>query len=139
MRRVRIKRDVGNDGEVRVLGLDGPDRCLHQAAGIGALGAVEALLVHVDDREQRDGWNAKRHGFAEFFEQEVHALALDAGHRRHGFGATLTLEHENRIDKVAWAQPGFCDKAAQICCPATAPHANLRELTGHLATHNLAI
>ena len=43
--RVWIERHVGDDRELRQLGLDRADRALHETIRIGAFGAVEALLV----------------------------------------------------------------------------------------------
>ena len=56
---VRVQRDVGNYGNVGVGILDGPDRSLNETVRIGALGAIEALFVGIDDRKQGNGGNAQ--------------------------------------------------------------------------------
>ena len=109
---------------------------LHQPIGIGALGAIEALLVHVDNGKQGDSRDTKLRRFTELLEQVVDALSLYSWHRRYGFGTFVAVEHEHRVDQIARPQLGFGDQTAQCGRSAAAAHANLRELTGSGCTHS---
>ncbi len=109
--------------------LDRTNRVLHEAVGIRAFRAIEALLVHVDDREKRDGGDAEIDHLGQLGQQQVDTLTLDAGHRLDWFRAAFAIEDEDGVDKIARPEVGLGHETAQRGRPAATPEANLRELT----------
>ncbi len=95
---VRIQRDVRNHCKIGMGVLDSPHRSLNEAVGVGALDAIEALLVGIDYREQGDGGDAQFDRLAERAEQPVDALALDARHRLDLLRPIIAIENENRVN-----------------------------------------
>ena len=80
VRRVGVKRDVGHDGKLGQLFLDGAHCALHQPFRVRTLGAVQRLVLCVDDRKKGDSGYAKRARFGKLGQQDVYALARYARH-----------------------------------------------------------
>jgi hypothetical protein len=110
---------------------------LYETIGIGALATVEALLFGINNGEQCHGRDAETDGLLEFLEQTINTMALDAGHRRHGFRPVFALQHKHGIYEIAGAETGFGDETAERRRPAAATHANIRELSWVTGTHRL--
>ncbi len=136
MSRVRVQRHVGYDRQLRQFVLDRANRALHEPVRVCALGPVERLVLRVNHGKQGDGRYAEPVGFCKLWKQAVDALARNAGHRLHRFTAALTVQHEYRVDEIGAGKRGFGDQAAKSGCPATAPKAEFRELSGERCTHS---
>ena len=137
--RVWVKSDIGNDNKVQKLGLDGLHRRLDEAVRISAFGTIEALPVGADNRKQRNCRYAEAYRLGKFFEKNIDAFALDAGHGRHRLHATFALQYKHRVDKVAGPEAGFGDETTQCRRPAATSQASVGELTGAGCTHSLTI
>ena len=96
--RVWIQRDVRDNGKVGKLRFYRAHRSLNEAIRIGTLSTVKAFSVGIDNREERYSWYSERCDLLKFFEQDVHTLALNTGHRGHRFSAVFAIEHEYRVD-----------------------------------------
>ena len=98
---VGIERDVGDDAERRKARLQRAHGARHQPLRIPCRGGVERLVLCADHRKQRDRRHAELHAALGVAQQQVDALARDAGQRRHGVfapGAVLD-EHRDRSDR----------------------------------------
>jgi len=98
---VRVKSHVSNDEQVGILGFDCSHGRLYETLRVGALGAVQTLLVAVDHRKQGDSRDAQGYSLLKLFEQAVNALARNPRHRRYRLTAILAVQNEHRIDQVA--------------------------------------
>ena len=136
MRRVRVQRNIGDDGKLGQRRLDGRNGALHEPVRVRTLGAVETFLFLVDNREQGDGRNAQVANLDELIEQAVDALTRDAGHGRDVFLPTLTVEHENRVNEICARKRVFLYEATQRGRAAVAAHSNPGELSGGWCTHS---
>ena len=96
--RILAEADVGDDGQVRHLVLDGLDRMLHDPL-VGVAFAADLVLV-LGNAEEDDRGNAEvLHLFAVLHEV-VDGLLIVPGHGADLFFHALAVGHEERIDEI---------------------------------------
>ena len=112
--RVGVERDVCYYSKLRQLRLDCFDRALHEAIRVGALGAVEALLVLVDDREQGDCMVCRDRALrASSLSRRSILFRETPGIEGTSSVATNTVEDKDGVDEISARQSGFLDERAQ--------------------------
>ena len=125
---VGIERHVGDDAELREFLLQRPHHARHEAFGVVRLFGELGLERLVDHREQGQCRHAELHRTLGRLQQQVEALALDAGHGTDFLDALLAIEHEHRVDEIIGGQRVLAHQAAGEVVAAHAAHAGAREV-----------
>ena len=119
--RILAHADVGNDGKVRIPGLDGPHGLLNDPVfrpGGGAAGVLFRREAEEDAVLHAVG-QTLLHGEA----HAVQTVVVLAWQTLDGPDAGESFVHENGIDKCLRAQPGFPVQAADSVGPPQAARA----------------
>src|SRR5579859_3947615 len=125
---IGIKRDIGDDTQLRKSLLQRPDGCRGEAFRIEGLARIGGSETIVDHREQCDGRNSELHTPLRLLEQAVDGQAFHARHGRHRFTAILSIDNKYGKYEVIGRQAVLTHQPTRKIIVAHPAHPSTREL-----------